>query len=124
MAAPNLANPTTITGKTVTVALSSTSATSILSNASSSGKVFKINSLYVSNVDGTNAANITIQYYSAASLGGTAFPIVFTVTVPADSTLIVIGKDTQIYLEENTSIGATASVANDLTVIASYEDIS
>jgi hypothetical protein len=124
MAAPNLANPTTIIGKTVTVALSGTSATQILSNAASSGKVFKVNSLYVSNVDGTNAANITIQYYSAASLGGTAFPIAFTVTVPADSTLIVIGKDTQIYLEENTSLGATASVANDLTVTASYEDIS
>jgi hypothetical protein len=124
MAAPNLANPTTIIGKTATVALSSTSATAILSNAASSGKVFKVNSLYVANVDGTNAANITIQYYSAASLGGTAFPIAFTVTVPADSTLIVIGKDTQIYLEENTSLGATASVANDLTVTASYEDIS
>jgi hypothetical protein len=124
MAAPNLANPTTIIGKTTTVALTSTSATTILSNAASSNKVFKVNSLYVSNVDGTNAANITIQYYSAASLGGTAFPIVFTVTVPADSTLVVISKDTQIYLEENTSIGATASVANDLTVTASYEDIS
>ena len=124
MAAPNLANPTTIIGKTTTVALSSTSATTILSNAASSNKVFKVNSLYVSNVDGTNAANITIQYYSAASLGGTAFPIVFTVAVPADSTLVVISKDTQIYLEENTSIGATASVANDLTVTASYEDIS
>ncbi len=124
MAAPNLANPTTIIGKTTTVALSSTSATTILSNAASSGKVFKVNSLYVANVDGTNAATITVQYYSAASLGGTAFPLVFTVTVPADSTVIIIGKDTQIYLEEDKSIGATASVANDLTIIASYEEIS
>ena len=124
MAAPNLANPTTIISKTTTVALSSTSATTILSNAASSGKVFKVNSLYVANVDGTNAATITVQYYSAASLGGTAFPLVFTVTVPADSTVIIIGKDTQIYLEEDKSIGATASVANDLTIIASYEEIS
>jgi hypothetical protein len=124
MAAPNLANPTTITGKTATVALANTSATTILSNPASSNKVFKINSLLVANVDGTNAATITVQYYSAANIGGTAFPIVFTVVVPADSTLVVIGKDTQIYLEENTSIGATASAANDLTVTVSYEDIS
>jgi hypothetical protein len=124
MAAPNLANPTTIIGKTTTVALANTSATTIISNPASSGKVLKVNSLYVSNVDGANAAAITVQYYSAANIGGTAFPIVFTVTVPADATVVVISKDTQIYLEENTSIGATASAANDLTVIASYEDIS
>jgi hypothetical protein len=124
MAAPNLANPTTITGKTTTVALANTSANTIITNPASSGKVLKVNSLYVANVDGTTAANITVQYYSAANIGGTAYPIVFTVAVPADATLVVIGKDTQIYLEENTSIGATASVANDLTVVASYEEIS
>lgn len=124
MAAPNLANPTTIIGKTTTVALANTSANTILNNPASSGKVLKVNSLYVSNVDGTNAANITVQYYSAANIGGTSYPIVFTVAVPADSTLIVIGKDTQIYLEEDKSIGATASAASDLTITASYEEIS
>jgi Na+-transporting NADH:ubiquinone oxidoreductase subunit NqrB len=124
MAAPNIANVATITGKTVAVALSSTSATTIVNNPASSNKVFKLNSLIVSNVDGTNNASITIQYYSAANIGGTAFPLVFTVIVPADATLVVLGKDTQIYLEEDKSIGATASAANDLTVIASYEEIS
>ena len=124
MAAPNLLSPTTISGKTVTVDLSSTSATSILSNAASSGKVLKINSLYVANVDGTSAAEITINYYSAAALGGTATQICSTVSVPADATLVVIDKDAYIYLEENTSLGATAGTANDLKVVCSYEDIS
>lgn len=124
MAAPNLANPTTITGKTTTVALANTSANTIITNPASSGKVLKVNSLLVSNVDGTNAATITVSYYSAANIGGTAFPIASTILVPADSTLVVIGKDTQIYLEEDRSIGATASAANDLTVVTSYEDIS
>ena len=124
MAAPNLLSPTTITGKSVTVDLTSTSATSILSNAASSGKVLKINSLYVANVDGTSAAEITINYYSAAALGGTATQICSTVVVPADATLVVIDKDTYIYLEENTSLGATAGTANDLKVVCSYEDIS
>ena len=124
MAAPNLANPTTITGKTATVALANTSATTILSNPASSNKVLKVNSLYVANVDGTNAATITVQYYSAANIGGTSYPIVSTVVVPADATVVVISKDTQIYLEEDKSIGATASAANDLTITASYEEIS
>lgn len=61
MAAPNLLSPTTITGKTTYVALSTTNATSVLSNAASSGKVMKVNSLVVSNVDGTNAASITVS---------------------------------------------------------------
>jgi hypothetical protein len=124
MAAPNLVSPTTITGKSVTVDLTSTSATSILSNAASSGKVLKVNSLYVANVDGTSAAEITINYYSAAALGGTATPIASTVAVPADATLVVVDKDAYIYLEENTSLGATAGTANDLKVVCSYEDIS
>jgi hypothetical protein len=124
MAAPNLVSPTTINGKSVTVDLTSTSATSILSNAASSGKVLKINSLYVANVDGTSAAEITINYYSAAALGGTATQICSTVAVPADATLVVVDKDAYIYLEENTSLGATAGTANDLKVVCSYEDIS
>ncbi len=124
MAAPNLVSPTTINGKSVTVDLTTTSATSILSNAASSGKVLKINALYVANVDGTAAAEITINYYSAAALGGTATQICSTVAVPADATLVVIDKDAYIYLEENTSLGATAGTANDLKVVCSYEDIS
>ena len=124
MAAPNLVSPTTINGKTVTVDLSTTSATSILSNAASSGKVLKINALYVANVDGVSNAEITINYYSAASLGGTATQIASTVVVPADSTLVVIDKDAYVYLEEDTSLGATAGTASDLKIVCSYEDIS
>lgn len=124
MAAPNIVNVATITGKTAVVDLSSTSATSVVSNAASSGKVFKINSLLVSNVDGTNNADITINLYSAAALGGTATEICKTITVPADASLIVIDKSSSIYLEEDKSIGAIASIANDLKVVCSYEEIS
>ena len=124
MAAPNIVNVATITGKTNVVDLTSTSATSVVSNAASSGKVIKINSLIVANVDGTNNTDITISLYSAAALGGTATQICSTVTVPADSSLIVIDKSSGIYLEEDKSIGATAGVANDLKVICSYEEIS
>lgn len=124
MAAPNLISPTAIYGRTVTVSLTTTSATSIISNSASSGKVLKINSLYVSNVDGFNSADITINYYSAANLGGAATELISTVNVPADATLNVITKEAYIYLEEDRSLGAIASVANDFKIICSYEEIA
>lgn len=123
MAAPNLISPTTIYGKTVYVALTTTSATQVLSNAASSGKVLKINSLVVSNVDGTNNASITVSVYSAAAIGGTAYKIANTIVVPADASLVVIDKTSMIYLEENQSLGAIASTANDLEIVCSYEEI-
>ena len=124
MAAPNIVNVTTITGKTNVVDLTTTNATLVVENTAGSNKVFKINSLVVSNVDGTNAADITISLYSEDNIGGTATEIVSTVSVPADASLVVIDKNTSIYLEEDKSIGATAGAANDLKVVCSYEEIS
>tara|TARA_S200002703_G_scaffold15916_1_gene13528 strand:+ start:1427 stop:1801 length:375 start_codon:yes stop_codon:yes gene_type:complete len=124
MAAPNIVNVATITGKTDQVNLTTTSATAVVSNAASSGKVFKVNSLTVANVDGSAAADITISVYSEDDIGGTATELVSTITVPADATLVVIDKNNSIYLEEDMSIGATAGTANDLKVIVSYEEIS
>ena len=124
MANPNIVNVAAIYGENSSTSLTTTSATSIVSNAASSGKVYKINMIMVANVDGTNAADITINKYSAAALGGTAFPIASTISVPADATLIVIDKTTAIYLKENESIGATAGTASDLVVTASWEEIN
>jgi hypothetical protein len=124
MTAPNIVNVTTITGKSAVVSLTTTNATLVVENPASSNKVFKINSLVVSNVDGTNAADITISYYSEDNIGGTATQIVSTVSVPADASLVVIDKNTSIYLEEDKSIGATAGSASDLKVVVSYEEIS
>ena len=124
MAAPNIVNVTSIIGKTNVVDLSTTNATLVVENAAASNKVLKINSLVVSNVDGTNAADITISLYSEDNIGGTATQITSTVSVPADASLIVIDKNTYIYLEEDKSIGATAGSASDLKVVCSYEEIS
>lgn len=124
MAAPNIVNVTTITGKTNVVDLTTTNATLVVENTAGSNKVFKINSLVVSNVDGTNAADITVSLYSEDNIGGTATEIVSTVSVPADASLVVIDKNTSIYLEEDKSIGATAGSASDLKVVCSYEEIS
>lgn len=124
MAAPNIVNVTTITGKSATVALSTTSQTTLVSNAAASGKVFKINMIQVANVDGTNAADVTVDVHSAASGGGTAYSLVSTISVPADASLVVLDKNTSLYLEEDRSITATAGTGGDLEVIVSYEEIS
>lgn len=124
MANPNILAASSIVGVTAQINLTSTSATSVLSNASSSGLAHKIVSLMVANVDGTSAADITINRYSAAALGGTPLAICSTVSVPADSTLVVIDKSNSFYLTEDSSIGATAGTANDLVITISYETIS
>lgn len=123
MAAPNLISVTTITGKTTGANLATTSATEVLSNASSSGKLYKVNTLNVSNY-GALASLITVSWYTGAGLTGTAYPIIGNVSVPAGATLNVIDKSSQYYIEENQSIGATAGTANLLVVTCSYEDIS
>ncbi len=124
MANPNIVNVAAIYGNNSSVSLSTTSATSIVSNAASSGKVYKINMLMVANVDGTNAADISINKYSAAALGGTAYAIASTISVPADATLIILDKTTALYLKEDESIGATAGTASDLVVTCSWEEIN
>jgi hypothetical protein len=71
-----------------------------------------------------SAVLATVAWYNGANVTGTAFAIVGNVSVPGNATLNVIDKGTQYYLQENTSIGATAGTANTLIVTCSYEDIS
>jgi hypothetical protein len=124
MAAPNIVNVTTITGKTAQVALT-TSAQSLLSNASGSGKVMKVNSILIANIDGTNSADVTCRLYSAAALGGTPMDnFASAIPVAAKSRLDLLDKNTAIYLEEDKSIGALASANSDLVALISYEEIS
>ena len=123
MAAPNLIGATAIIGKTSGTNLSSTNATTVLNNPAGSGKCLKINTLNVANTT-NSVVNVTVGWYDAASVGGTQYKIVGSVPVPGNSTLNVIDKSSQYYLEENNSIGATASVADTVTVTCSYEDIS
>lgn len=127
MANPNIVNVSAIYGNTSSYLISSTAnpfATALINNPASSGKIFKINSIVVANVDGTSAADITINLYSQDDLGGTGTALASTVSVPADSTLIVTDKSTGFYLLEDKSIGAVASAANDLVVTCSWEELS
>ena len=118
MAAPNIVNVSTITGKSVTGALGTSTAT-LLQNSASSNKVFKINTILGSNVDGTNSATAAISLYD-----GTDRYIAKGITVPAGATVVLIDKNSSLYLEEDKIIRGDASAASDLEFIISYEEIS
>ena len=124
MAAPNIVNITSMIGKTDTTSLTTTSATNLLNNAASSGKVLRVTLVRAVNTDGSNAANISVSLYSAASLGGAQTELIQAKEVAINTNLDVITKDTPLYLEEDTSLGATTSAANDIKMIVTYEEIS
>ena len=122
MAAPNIksgSSVTTVTGKTVGYAVT-TSMAAALTNSASSGKVLKINSVYCANVDGTAAADISLSYYN----GTTDYYLAKTIAVPADATQVLVTREAYIYLEEGDSLRAQASATGDLELVISYEDIS
>lgn len=118
MAAPNVVNVTAITGSTDILNVTTT-ATAIVSNGAASNLLYKVNSLIVSNIDGTNNADVTVDLFR----GGTAYRIASTITVPADASLVVITKEIGLYLEEGDSLRCTASANGDLQAICSYEII-
>ena len=124
MTNPNIVNVTDIRGKTAYAALTTTLTTVLLANAASSGKVFKINSIMVANVDGATAADVTVGINTLAAGSGTTYELANTISVPADATLSVIDKTNSFYLEEDKSIIGGASANGDLDIVISYEEIT
>jgi len=114
----NLANTATIAPKTVGQAITTTT-TAIASNGAASGKILKINSLYISNVNGSAAATVNVEVYKNAT---TSYRIAHLVSIPAGAALSIIDK--VLYLEENDSLRLTASVNSYLEAVCSYEDLS
>ena len=121
MAAPNLVNVSTIIAKSVQAALTTTLTTEILANASSSGKVFKINNIIIANIDGSSAVDASVFITKSA---GSPIAIASTISVPADSTLVVVDKNSALYLEEGDNIEAGAGAASDLVITINYEELS
>lgn len=120
MANPNIVNVSSIYGNTSTLTVS-TVASNVVQNPSSSSSVYKINSLTIANVNTTpSAVAITVEYNNA----GTNTYIARAITVPANSSITVLGKDNPIYLLENTSLQLTAGSNNSLAAICSFEQIS
>jgi hypothetical protein len=118
MANPNIVAVSTITGKTSVLVLTTT-ATNIVSNSTNSNRIVKLNSLYVANTT-TSAATVTVDVFRSS----VAYRIASTISVPANSTLIVVDKTSNLYLEEGDALRGLTGTANALQAVASYEEIS
>ena len=124
MANPNIVNVTTLTGNTTYLTPGNTTANTLLSNAASSGLVYKINQIVCSNVNGSSAVNATVAINSAAAGAGTNYPIISTISVPASASVIAVDKTTAVYLMENSSIVVTSGTSSGITYTISYESIA
>ena len=137
MAAPNIVNVATITGITTFIAgintggtgvaqpINTSGVTTIVSNAASSGKVLKINSLVAAGVGKTTG--VTVDIYDKATATGAAntVSIASTIAVPTFSSVVIIGKENAIYLEEDRSLGVYCQPnAGSINVVVAYEEIS
>jgi hypothetical protein len=128
MANPNIVNVTSILGGNAGWNLSATVATTLMTVGS--GVIVKLNSITVANVDGTNAADVSI-FIDGLGTGTTGVTttgadatvyIAKTISVPADATLVLL--DTPIYMMEGDILKGGASAASDLDLLVSYEVIS
>jgi hypothetical protein len=134
MANPNIVSVTTINGGIAYQALTNTNDNALVNNAASSGTITKINNIFVSNINGVAAATVTLSFRTAANSvtngtlstasNGTAYRLVYQISVPANTTLMLLDKAGAIYLTENTSLSVQAGTASYLEVVASYEIIS
>ena len=131
MANPNLLAATTASGTTTYYTPGGTSAVVLLANAAASGQVYKINQIVCANVNGSSAVNATVSIYTngavaqgSAPSGGTAYPIISTIAVPASASVIAVDKTTAVYLMEGSSITVTSGTASGITYTISYEVIS
>lgn len=116
MATPNLVNVSSVTPFCIAGAVT-TSAVDVIDVPAD--KVYKINSVIIANVDGTSAADITVQV--SVDNGVTYYNVASTVSVPADATLVVIDKNSGIYLDETDLMRVAASANGDLQYIISGE---
>lgn len=119
MANPNIINVSSIYGNTA-VANISTTATALINNADSSGVVYKVNGIIVSNIDSSNSASITVDLYR----NNVPYKLINNLTLTINTSYTPIDKTLSMYLREGDSIRLTASANNRLQAIATWEEIS
>lgn len=117
MAAPNIVNVTTITGRSNGALLTTTSNT-VVTNPASSNKVFKVNTIVVSNIDATANAAVNVGYFDSS--GSSTFNLSTLITIPTGSSLDLLNKP--IYLEEGDFINGSANV--NCHMVVSFEELS
>tara|TARA_B100001063_G_C16636918_1_gene488788 strand:+ start:106 stop:465 length:360 start_codon:yes stop_codon:yes gene_type:complete len=117
MATPNIVNVATINGFTTTATAGVT--TAVLLNCPTD-KIYKINSVICTNISSSNQA-VYLSYDDTTA--STEKYLAFNNTVPTNGSLVVIGKDFPIYLEETDNLKLFASANNSIDVTVSFESL-
>ncbi len=116
MSAPNLVSPTTVNGKTAHLALTGSAADIIA--AVTTSHVYHVQAIFCANI--TAAAHPVSIFHKA---GGTSYDIAKSISVPANATINVLdGK--VLWLEEGDSLTGNSDASSQITVNATYEDMS
>lgn len=123
MANPNIVNVSSIYGNTSYLIPSTTSATTWTALTPASGTVNKIDNIVAANVT-ASVATVTVSINSATAGGGTAYRLVYQVSVPVNASIVVVDKSTAFYLGEAQSIVVTVGTASAIELTASYEAIT
>lgn len=118
MAAPNLKNPSTVTGKTATYSCTDTLA-SALANGASSGKLLKVNTVRAANIT-SSSGNVDLTLFRSS----THTYFIKSATVPPNGSLVLTDKNEYIYLEEGDALYAKANASSTIDLTIHYEDIS
>lgn len=116
MAAPNLIQVTSVFGRTTSVSVG-TAVTTVVSNPTSSNKSYKVNSLYIANIDNAAEVRVSVDLFRF----GTSIRLVDRMLIAPGDTLIGMSRDTSIYLEEGDSLRAYADTDNKTHLVLSYE---
>lgn len=119
MAAPNIVNLSTISAKTRSVNVQSTSSVGIIT--ASTDKVLKINTFRVTNNSNSSSTSFNVFYKDSLN---NVVGIASNFTIPVGGTVIVIDKDSSTYVEENCSINFSVADTTKLSVLVSYEELS
>ena len=121
MASLNIVGVSSIIARSVaTSSLQSGSLSPILTNAAASSHVYKINSVTVSNKSLTLNIPIDLTMQSAS----VDYYLGKSIVVPASSSVILVGKENAIYLEEGSSVRGMAYATGSLDVVIGFEDLS
>lgn len=133
MANPNIAALTSIYGNTAYIIPAVTTAvatwtyngtTALTGLTPAVGTVNKITGIVVSNVT-ASAANISVAISNNATYAsGTAYYLAYQISVPANATLIIVDKTTDLYVTENQSVGVIAGTSSALHITATIEVIT
>jgi hypothetical protein len=122
MANPNIVAVATINGNNASLAVTST-AQSLVSNSAASGKIYKINQIYVSNVDTAAADEVIVTLRDDVTGTPVTRHIAKNISIPAKATLEVLSAP--FYIKEDQDIQITGVAASgDLEAVATWEEIS